>query len=346
MVIREVRVEERADFDQVATHPLQAWAWGEFREKTGLKVIRLGAFEKEKIKAGYQLTVHPIPRLEFTVVYFPKGPKPDEPMLETLAKVGQEEGAIMVKLEPNVAEPVTGDPTAHTQLRQFLAKQGCRPGRPLFTPFTSVIDLTPSEEELLAGFKEKTRYNVRLAERKGVKVVEDNSDKAFETYLKLLKETTQRQGFYAHTEDYHRKMWQTLHHEQKPPIAHLLTATYQGEILVTWILFVFHQVLYYPYGASSREFKEVMAPSLMMWEAIRFGKKMGCSSFDLWGSLGPEPSPSDPWFGWHRFKEGFGPQTIEFVGSYDLVINPQLYPLYRLAEEARWKWLRLKSRLT
>lgn len=345
MVVREIRAEERAEFDRVAGHPLQSWAWGEFREKTGLQVVRLGVFAKDKLQSGYQLTVHPLPKTGFSLVYFPKGPKPNPLMLSALAKVGQEVGAIMVKLEPNLAEPVAGDPTAHISLRQFLKENGCRPGRPLFTRYTSVIDLKPPAEVLFSSFKEKTRYNVRLAQRKEVKIAEDNSDQAFETYLRLLNETTQRQKFYAHDEDYHRKMWQTLHHEQNPPLTHLLTATYQGKILVAWILFVFHQTLYYPYGASSREDKEVMAPTLMMWEAIRFGQKMGCESFDLWGSLGPEPNPTDPWFGWHRFKEGFRPQTLEFVGSYDLIINPQVYPFYRLAEEARWSLLRLKARL-
>jgi lipid II:glycine glycyltransferase (peptidoglycan interpeptide bridge formation enzyme) len=134
-------------------------------------------------------------------------------------------------------------------------------------------------------------------------------------------------------------MWASL----KNSMAYLLIAEYRGKPLVAWILFIFNNVLYYPYGASSNEHREVMASNLMMWEAIRFGKKMKCGTFDMWGSLGPNPDPSDPWYGFHRFKEGYGGTLTEFVGSFDLIINPFLYQLYNLAHHARWVYLRIKK---
>jgi len=110
------------------------------------------------------------------------------------------------------------------------------------------------------------------------------------------------------------------------------------------LLFVFNKTLYYPYGASTRENRELMAPTLLMWEAIRFGKKMGCTSFDLWGDIEPNPSPDNPYFGFHKFKEGFSPKLTEFLGTYDLVINPGLYQLYKISDSLRWKFLHLKSK--
>ena len=83
----------------------------------------------------------------------------------------------------------------------------------------------------------------------------------------------------------------------------------------------------------------------MMWEAIQFGKKQGCKLFDLWGTPGSDPSPNDPWFGFHRFKLGFGAKLVEFVGTYDLVIDHRLYPLLNLGNAMRWKLLRLKAKL-
>ncbi len=263
-------------------------------------------------------------------------------MLEALTKVGQQERAILVKMEPNVGRPLTKSPSAFKEIKNFLIENGCRPGQALFTPYTFQVDLKKTEEELLGKMKSKTRYNLRLAQKHGVEVVEDNSQKAFETYLRLMIETTKRQRFYAHTPNYHRKMWETL---QPAGMTHLLVARYKGKILVAWILFTFNKVLYYPYGASTREHREVMPSYAMMWEAIKFGQKMGCETFDLWGTPGPDPSPKDPWFGFHRFKLGFGAQLIEFLGTWDLVINHQLYPLYNLANTLRWKFLRLKSRL-
>lgn len=84
-----------------------------------------------------------------------------------------------------------------------------------------------------------------------------------------------------------------------------------------------------------------MANNLMMWEVIRFGKKQGAKLFDLWGSLGPEPDQRDPWYGFHRFKQGYGAELVEFVGSYDLIINKGEYGLYTLAEKLRWILLKM-----
>ena len=174
------------------------------------------------------------------------------------------------------------------------------------------------------------------------KPTEDNSLKSFNQYLKLTFETTKRQRFYAHDEKYHRLMWETLN---PAGIASLLKATYKNKVLVTWIVFNFNNVLYYPYGASSREHRKVMASNLMMWETIRFGKKIGCQAFDMWGCLGPNPSKRDPWYGFHHFKQGYGPKLIKFVGTFDLVLDPAKYKLYTIADKLRWKWLKLKTHL-
>ncbi|MBI4100608.1 peptidoglycan bridge formation glycyltransferase FemA/FemB family protein [Candidatus Microgenomates bacterium] len=333
MLTRETLApEEKEKYNKLVTHVLQSWEWGEFREKTGVKVIRPGLFEKNRLITAYQLTIHSIPHTPYTVGYLPKGPVPDEQMLSALEDIGMENNTIFFKLEPNIT--INQKPVINSRLTSSP--------RPLFTRYTFQIDLRKSEEDLLRQMKEKTRYNVRLAQRNGVRVAENNSPEAFEVYLRLMQETTQRQNFYAHSEKYHRLMWETL---QKAGIAHLLIADYNNESLVAWILFVFNKVLYYPYGASSTVHREVMASNLMMWEAMKFGQKMGCEKFDLWGALGPEPNPKDPWYGFHRFKEGYGGELVEFVGSYDFVLNWPLYKLYNLADNLRWGLLRLKSRI-
>ena len=108
---------------------------------------------------------------------------------------------------------------------------------------------------------------------------------------------------------------------------------------------VFNGKLYYPYGASRSVHRDVMASNLMMWEMIQFGKQQGCDTFDMWGSLGPDPDKKDPWFGFHKFKEGYGGTLMEFVGTYDLVLDPIMYKIFRIAEDWRWKWLRLRARI-
>jgi len=137
-------------------------------------------------------------------------------------------------------------------------------------------------------------------------------------------------------------MWQELGNSG---MMRIFNAVYEGKVLVSWIMFVFDNVLYYPYGASSREYRDVMASNLMMWEMIRLGKQLGCKTFDMWGSLGPEPDPKNPWFGFHRFKKGYGGQLKEFIGTYDLVLDSTMYSLYRVIEELRWKFLRLRKKV-
>jgi lipid II:glycine glycyltransferase (peptidoglycan interpeptide bridge formation enzyme) len=179
-----------------------------------------------------------------------------------------------------------------------------------------------------------------VAEKRGVTVEIDNSPEAFTRYLELTEETTKRQGFYAHSRSYHQKMWQTLY---PTGIAHLLVAKYKGEIITTWVLFKFGDTLYYPYGASTREHREVMANNLVMWTAIKLAKSWGLNYLDMWGALGPEADPNDPWYGFHTFKSGYGARHVEYIGTWDYVDNPFLYKLYRVGENVRWWWLRTKK---
>lgn len=336
MIVREVRFDEKNVYNSKVLHPIQSWQWGNFKEKTGVEIERVGVFDGKKLRSAYQLTFHSIPKLDYRVGYFPKGPMPDKQMLIALQKLGNEKKAIFIKLEPQVKKQ-DKDSSLQTLERDFYFQKG----KDIFTPYTFQVDLTRSEEELLAAMKPKTRYNVRLAQKNGVVVSQDNSKLAFAEYLRLTFETTKRQKFYAHDEKYHKKMWETL---SPAGIAHLLKATWKGKTLASWIVFVFNGVLYYPYGASSSEHRNLMASNLVMWEAMLFGKRMNCRLFDLWGCLGPDPDPKDPWYGFHRFKAGFGGELVEFIGAYDLVIYPQLYSLYNIADKLRWKWLRLATR--
>ena len=236
--------------------------------------------------------------------------------------------------------------SVRTKYNQYFAihnSQFIPSHHPLFTKYTFILDLTKSEDELLARLHPKTRYNIKVAQKHNVKITEDNSPAAFKAYLRLTEETTSRQGFFAHNKNYHKTMWEIMRAEG---IAHLFTASYEGEVLSAWIVFVWGDTIYYPYGSSSRNHREVMAPTLLLWEIAKWAKQKGLKHFDLWGAMGPsptgEPDPKDPWYGFHRFKQGFSPRLVEFAGSFDLVIKPVLYSLYTLADTIRWKLLKWK----
>lgn len=345
-MIRELTDTEKNIYNDLVRHPLQSWEWGEFRRKTGIEVVRFGTFAGETLISAFQMTLHKLPLLPYVIGYIPKGPLLDNETLKFLQEFGKKKQCVFIKFEPNVIKDVK------FKIQDLRLTPSTRP---LFTKYTFYVDLRKSEEELLQNMSNKTRYNIKLAQKHGVTVQEDNTAEAFNRYLELTKETTKRQGFYAHNESYHRLMWKHLHPQptthlpkadqpragNPQPIAHLLTARYHGKTLVAWIVFLFNNILYYPYGASSNEHKNVMASTLMMWETMRFGKRMEAQTFDLWGTPGPDPQPTDSYYGFHRFKLGFGPELIEFVGSFDLVIYPLIYSIFNLTNQIRWGVLRL-----
>lgn len=337
-VIIEVFEKDKDIFDKVATHPLQSWAWGEFRKTTGVMVSRIARVIDGKITETYQITWHKIPKVKLYIGYCPKSILPSDEALEAIQNIANKMGAILVKFEPNIC--VSGEATK--RIGEIQEKYELKKGKALFTKYSFWLDLNKSEDELLKNMHQKTRYNLRLAEKRGVKIIEDNSENGFLDYWSLMEETTKRQGFYAHTKSYHEKMWNEM---KNSGMGHLFKAVYEGKVLTTWILFVLNGVLYYPYGASSNENREVMASNLMMWEAIRFGKKNKCKLMDMWGSMGPEPDEKDPWYGFHRFKQGYGPELVEFVGTYDLVINKGLYKVYGIVDKVRWMLLKSMAKL-
>lgn len=334
----DITEKKRDAFNQLATHPLQSFEWGEFREKTHVQVVRRALEENGKLIQSFQLTLHLIPHTSWNIGYLPKGTLPTKALVDELRKIGKQYNCIFIQLEPNIFVSPASE--------QTMRSLGLVPSaHPLFTKYTFHIDLTKSEEELLKQMHQKTRYNIKVAQKHGVVVEEENTHEAFETYWKLTQETTKRQQFYAHSKRYHRMQWETLPHtlEHNALSSHLLFAKYQGKPLTAWIVFVFKDTLYYPYGASSSAHREVMHSTLMMWEAMRFGKNHGLKTFDLWGAAAPNTPSSDPWFGFTQFKERFGPERVEFVGSYDLVINHLFYQGYKIADKLRWFFLKLRK---
>ena len=309
--------------NKVATHPLQTSAWADFRREWGNEVV--------ETRFGI-LTLHKLPLTNYKIGMFIKGPEPTQKMLVELKKLAREKNLIFIKLEPACVKTSARQAQSIIEL---LKKNGAVRGKTLFTPTSFWIDLTRPEEDLLGSFHPKTRYNIRYAQKKGVQVQEDSSSNAFEKYLELMRETVERQGFYAHNETYHRLMWK---HLNPAGIAKLLTAKYNQEIIATWIVFVWKDFLYYPYGASSSNpnHYRLMPSALLMWEAIRLGKSLGAKTFDLWGR--------EEGKGFTRFKEGFNPRVVEFLGTWDLVINKKAYQLYKGMDFARWLFLRGKSR--
>ncbi len=310
-------------WNEVAGHPLQSWEWGVARIKTGLDILRIGEFKGTKLVGVLLVILHPIPYTKYKIGSAPRSSNPTDEMIAFLYDYAQKHNIVHVQFEMNCKE----------EKRPRLSPRLTKSSNPLFPLYTQTLDLKPTEEALLENMKSKTRYNIRLAQRKGVVVKEMTNKEGFEIFSKLYFETTDRQKYHGHNKEYHRIVFNVL----KKSIAHILVVFYNGKPLGAYELFVFGVTLYYPYGGSSDECREVMAPNLLMWEAIRFGKMHGAESFDMWGSLAPDYAASDPWAGFTRFKEGYGTVFTKMIGSYDLVINPFIYSTFSIAYKIRNK---------
>ncbi len=312
--------------NQKANHPLQSYEWGEARREMGIEVKHFDTDE-----ASFQLTIHPLPFTSYKIGYLPRSVFPPENILNQMSEFGQKNKLIFIKIEPDDTKILNYKlPTTDYQLQPS--------SHPLFPEWTQILDLNKSNEELLKSFHSKTRYNIRLAQKKGVIVREMSNDRGFEIFSKLYFETCKRQHYYGHTNEYHRIIWKHLKNE----IAHILVAYYQDIPLAAYELFYFKNTLYYPYGGTSNEYRNLMASNLLMWESILLGKKLGATKFDMWGSLPPDFTDTNSWTGFTRFKEGYGTKFVQKIGSFDLVINPQLYKLYNLVYMFREKFLSLK----
>ncbi len=313
MDLRLIKDNQKKEYNKLVTHVIQSWEWGEFRKQMGLTVLRYGIFKENKLKTVFQLTIHNIPFTKKTVGYLPKGPFPDKEFADALKIIGRKYNCAFIKIEPNV-ESGSVQEKIDTSFKKTL--------KPLFSKHNFLLDLTKTEEELLKQMSSKTRYNIRVAQKHGVKVEEGNDEKSLETYLKLYFETTKRQGFAGHNRHYHKTVWKVL---KAADMVRLIIATYDNEPLTAWMLFNFKDTLYYTYGGSTQKYKEVMSNNLVCWETIKLGRKLGLKTFDMWGALGPNADPKDPWFGFHKFKQGYGGKLVEYIGTYDLVFN---WPLY------------------
>ncbi len=219
-------------------------------------------------------------------------------------------------------------------------RYGLQKTAPLYLRHTVVLDITKSDVELQSAMKEKTRYNLRLALKKGVQITITDNDKDFEIFLKLFFETVARQRYFGREPGYYKTIWQTLKPQGKAKIA---IATYDGVPVTAWMLFLSDNVIYYPYGGSSDQHRNVMATYALVWGIMNWGRERGFKFLDLWGTLGPNAKESDKDFGFHRFKTGWGGEEIEYVNAYDMVIDKTWYNLFRFGNSLRWLLLHVKK---
>lgn len=204
-----------------------------------------------------------------------------------------------------------------------------------------VIDITKPEEQLLAEMKPKTRYNIKVAQKHNILVkIAPSSKKYTDEFLRLIKIMAKRQNIKTHSDEYYRKMFETIPND----ILKLYIAEYKNEIIAANIMIFYDKTAIYLHGASDDKYKNLMAPHMLQWQAIKDAKKMGCEKYDF-GGIKTRSYPNhllykergNSWQGITRFKLSFSPNTkpVEFPGSYDIVINKNKYFLYRAVQKIK-----------
>lgn len=282
---------------------LQSRQWQGMQEKLGVKTWWL---EENNVRALVLKRNLPLGR---SWLYIPRGPvgKMSQGLERKLIEIAEQENAIFVRVDPEIQTP--------------LAAPWRKSEREVQPSNTLILDLTKSEEELLGQMHQKTRYNIRLAQKKGVQVRFSKDISDIEHFLKLSKDVSERTTFSYHPDNYYRAILRT-------DLAEIALAEYQNQVLAAHVVISFGDTATYVHGASSSTQRDVMAPHLLQWETIKRAKEQGYKKYDFFGIAPEGADKNHPWSGVTRFKIGFGGNRVDYIGAYDLVLNEGMYHVF------------------
>lgn len=355
-------------------HVLQTSQWGELKSQFGWVPAYL-VWEKDQ--SGWRMGVHHdltinsrtpaaagliLEREAFPglrILYMPKGPLladwSDQALcgrvLDDLAAFARQRGALQLKIDPDVelGRGVPGEEQFQAvaegeSIQSILQEKGWVSSREQIQfRNTVLVDLDADEDQMLARMKSKTRYNIRLSDRKGIKIrYGDNSD--LPSLYRMYAETSRRGGFTIRGESYYLTLWKLFisnkTRKEKDPIAQPIIAEFEGQMVAGAVIFKFGGRSWYLHGMSLPEHSEKMAPHLIQWEAIRWAKEQGCEVYDMWGA--PDQfDDSDSLWGVYRFKRGYGGKVSLTIGAWDYPVRPGYYAVYnrwlpRILNIMRW----------
>lgn len=324
-----IHLENTKEVDALAGDEfLQSWFWGEMVEKNGEVISRFAASENQKILASLSLIKKPLFGPYF-YWYAPRGPRGEKVAAEFLLRELKQlkSGAVFLRIEPEIE--LAGMNLSDDGLS---AKLGFKKSVDLQPAKTLVLDLTKSTEELLGSMHPKTRYNINLAKKKGVEIIEGSgskitseteANKNFSEFWRLMSLTGERDGFRLHTASHYQNLINTTDHIK------LFFARYAGKNIATGLFCFFGGRVTYLHGASDNEARNLMAPYLLQWEVIKQAQTEGYKYYDFYGI------DAKKWPGVTRFKLGFGGFIKEYPGTYDIIFRPWIYGFYEFLRKLR-----------
>jgi len=322
-------------------HVLQSFEWGKIKEAYGWSPYRVLFSEGENSKpaAAASILKKGLPAGLGTMLYVPKGPIMDysnadlsNKVFSALTDITEGLNAVSIKIDPDI-------PLENSHILKALEDNGFVKSPEIQFKNTIRIPLNKTEDDILAHMKSKTRYNIRLAGRKGVKIRE-GSEEDFNLFYSMYKDTGMRNGFTVRPFHYYRTIWQLLFSEG---MGKLFFAEVEGTPVAAAYVFLFKDQAWYFYGASGTEYRNYMPTYLLQWHILSYAKDAGCLYYDLWGA--PQVfDESDPLYGVYRFKKGFGGDFAEQIGAYDFIRSKVRYKtINSLLPKIMGMWKRIKG---
>ncbi|HEU5226758.1 MAG TPA: peptidoglycan bridge formation glycyltransferase FemA/FemB family protein [Ktedonobacteraceae bacterium] len=320
----------------------QSYEWGELAPHLGAEALPIGVVDEAgKLCAAMLILVSHAPILNRTYFYAPRGPVIDDPtssamtvLLNYIKAEARKRHAFMLKIEPSVLD---GDELWLKALRQY----GFRP-----TPYAMhvrhewVLDIRPDEKTLQANMKEKWRYNIRLAGRKGVTVRRGEGQADLDAFYRLYETTSERDQFFIHNKSHYEDVMRLY---AEGDHAALFLAECEGQAIAGTIVLWLGHWSWYMYGASSNEFRERMPNHLLQWTGMQWAKSKGCWYYNFRGIPDLLEEGQELW-GVYVFKRGFGGEAMRFLATHDLPYQPLIYGAYRkMLDVKRWRDDRRRS---
>ncbi len=345
--------------DLPGAHALQTWQWGHVKSQFGWDphplIWRAETGEVEAAALVLQRRLmNQVFAMRLSVMYAPRGPLLDwsdaklaERVLKDLQTFARQQGAIFIKIDPDLPlgfgvpdqEDAADNPVGE-DIRLMLQSFGW-----LFSEEqiqfrnTVAVDLDPDEEDLLLRMKSKTRYNIRLAARRGV-TVRSGSAADIDLLYQMYAHTAVRDDFLIREQAYYKTVWQTFFNAG---LAEPLIAEVDGQAVGAVVIFRFARRAWYFHGMSLDEHREKMFNYRLQWEAMLRAKAAGCQTYDMWGA--PDTfNQEDPLWGVYRFKEGFGGRVVRTLGAWDFPTRPLIYRLYNHILPGILRWMRTRGK--
>jgi lipid II:glycine glycyltransferase (peptidoglycan interpeptide bridge formation enzyme) len=313
---------------------MQCLEWGDVK-KPLWQPVPVVVRDGDAILATALVLKRRIPRTRRCIFYVPRGPIVDwtdlktvERLMTALREAAKKHRAILIKVDPAVPQG-TADFDATIAKHGFLPSPDAEGGFGGTQPRTVMKrGIEGSEDEVLASFHQKWRYNIRLAAKKGV-VVREAERKDLPAIHELYRVTAQRDGFTGRPLSYFEKLWDVL---EPKGLAKFFITELEGKPLSAAICFITGPQCWYVYGASSNEHRNVMPNHAMQWEMIKWAKSQGCTVYDFRGVADETQAQTDEHLaGLNRFKAGFSAEVVSYVGEFDLVLSPAWYWLWTTA---------------